>query len=1101
MKFKLKPGAIGTGLSKLFLAMKLIVAILLISITQVNAKTFAQAITIHEKNTTVEKVLNLIEKQSGYHFIYDSKLEPFKNKKVTVDFERAKIASVLNQCLSGLPITYTIVQQTIALKGVDAVPNNNQSANITVSGTVTDDSGLTVPGVSVTLKGTTKGQITTAVGKYTISVPDGSGTLVFSCVGYVSQEIEIKGNTHINVILKANTQQLSQVNVVAVGYGQLKRTYVTGAVASANLDIVKDAPNTNIIQSLQGNVPGLNVGAVTSAGSTPQLSVRGRNTINGNQSVLIILDGVQYNNSLSSINPDDIVSIDLLKDASSTAVYGAQAANGVLLISSRKGSVNAKPRINFSTSYTTQTPSGNIRPYSRDEFLNKVRDLYWDQAYLAPDYTKPNPAFNLGSVVDLTQRNGNTLVPTDFNWYNAATKRGFINDNQLSISGGTDKTSYLISGGYTNQAGFIINDLFKRKTLRVNLETQVTSWLKVGVQTFGSFVNQDGAEPTLSSIFQMSPLNSPYNADGSYNPFPFNSVDPNPFLTYDVNDYERHNYLFANVYGEVNLPIKGLTYRVNFGNNGREDLHYYASKYAGGQTGQAYKNIENYSDYTLDNILTYTRSFKKHAITATAVYGAINRKDETTGATGTGFTNLTLGYNNISLATTQTITSGGYQESLNYYMGRVNYTYAGKYLITGTVRRDGFSAFSANDKWGTFPSVSGGWIVTEEPFMKKITALDYLKLRGGYGISGNQTQRYYSLDQLSSQPAYVFGDGGSTVFGTYIATLANPNLKWERTSEVNLGLDFAFLHNRISGSIDVYSRRTKDLLFQVQIPNITGFSVINSNVGEIGNKGVELTINSKNIATKDFSWNTTFNFSRNVNKVRALLGGGDLAASNLFIGSSIGAVYGYKTNGIYQLNDAIPAGYFPGTYRVVDYNGDGVVNSNDRYVLGSTDPAYRFSFLNSMQYNNFTLTFLVNSVQGGTNGYLGANSPSIGRSDVGVRNGGISGVVYWTPANPTSTYAEWTGAAPTITPSIYYSRSFVRLQDVTLSYKFANDFLKRLSIQGLSVFFSGKNLYTWTKWKGWDPEIVDSNGASVGGLNSNGRPLLVGYSAGISVTF
>ncbi len=970
-----------------------------------------------------------------------------------------------------------------------------------VKGIVHGENNQPIIGASVVIKNSqtnfTTGAKTDSLGFFTVSVPPGGPYgFTISGIGYDSQILtgyNLKGGTifTLDVSMKAAAGSLEQV--VVVGYGRQKRTYITGAVSSANLDVVRDAPNTNIIQSLQGNVPGLNVGPVTSAGSTPSITIRGRNTINGNQNVLIILDGIQYNSSLSSINPDDIASIDVLKDASATAVYGAQAANGVLLITSRRGVSGAKARINFSSSYATQTPAENIRPLNKEQYLNKVRDLHWNLAYLGPDYTQPNPAFDVRNYVDVSMRNPRSLDSTDFNWYDAGTKQGFINDNQLSVSGASDKFNYLLSGAYTNQAGYIINDHFKRITLRVNLESQATDWLKIGVQSFGSFVNADGAEPDLGALFQMSPLQTPYKADGSLNPFPFNSVDPNPFLTYDISDRERHNYLFANVFGEVNIPfVKGLTYRVNFGNNYRTDQRFYASKYAGGQTGQAYKYNESYYDYTLDNILTYSRTFKKHNILATAVYGASQRKNESSQATGTGFTSLTLGYDNLALATTREITSDGYQESLNYYMGRLNYAFDGKYLLTATIRRDGFSAFAENHKWGTFPSVSIGWILTEEPFMKKLNFINNLKLTAGYGVAGNQTQRYFSLDRLTSQAAYVFGDGGSTVFGQNISTLANPDLKWEKTKELNIGLDFSVLNSRLSGRFDFYKRNTNDLLFSVNIPTITGFTTINTNVGEVQNTGFEVSLNSKNIDNKNFRWNTTFNFSRNVNKVVELLGSGDLVASNLFIGQPIGAIYGYTTNGIYQINDQIPAGYYAGSYRIVDISKNGTAGPEDRSILGSSDPAYRFSFLNSLAYKGFTFTFLVNSIQGGDNGYLAGNSPSLSRSDVSIRNGGIAGIQYWTPANPNSPYVLFTQGAPTINPTIYYSRSFVRLQDITLSYNFGN-YLKKMNIQNLSLFVSGKNLKTWTKWKGWDPETG-------GGLFA-ARPLLKGYSVGLNVTF
>ena len=969
---------------------------------------------------------------------------------------------------------------------------NNQT--VPISGKVTDDTNQPLPGVSVTIKGTKIGVQTGLDGRYSLNAPNANVTLVFSSIGFSSQEVLSNGRIIVNVQMKAKANSLNEV--VVVGYGTQKRALVTGAVASANIDAFRDVPNTNIAQSLQGTVPGLNVGPVTSAGSTPSISIRGVNTISGNKSVLIILDGIQYNNSLSSINPDDIASIDVLKDASSTAVYGAQAANGVILITSRKGRDNSKPRINFSTSYATSTPSGNIRPMNRQEYLDHVRNLYYTSAYLAPDYTTPNPAFNLASKIDASEKDASgNILPNNFNWYDAATKTGYVNDNQLSISGGGNKVNYLISGGLTNQAGFIINDLFKRKNIRINVETKPADWLTVGVQSFGSFVNNDGAEPNLSLILNQAPLLTPYNANGDLVPYPFNTLDPNPFATYDVSDYERHNYLFANIYTEINFPfLKELKYRMNFGNNARTDEHYQASKYGAGLTGNAYKYNEQYYDYTIDNILTYNRTFKKHGITATLLYGAVKRKDESTNASATGFPRLTLGYNSLQQGTNQFTNSNAYSEALNYQMLRLNYNYSGKYLLTATARRDGFSGFAANNKYAVFPSVSAGWILTEEPFFK-VSWVNLLKVRAGYGVSGNQTSRYSSLDQVITQPAYVFGDGGTTQQGQYVNTLSNPNLKWEKTYEVDLGLDFTLLKGRLSGSFDYYNRHTKDLLFSVQIPNITGFGSINTNVGEVGNKGVELSLNSTNIDTKDFKWSSTFSFSRNVNKIISLLGTGDLIASNLFIGHPINTIYDYKTNGIYQIGEQnIPAGYSPGTYRIVDTNGDGKITVADRVIQGSGDPAFRFSVLNNFQYKNFTFSFFVNSIQGGVNGYLGGNAQSLALNDNSVRWNYISSVNFWSPINPNGEYPMFM-VGPTVNPNVYRNRSFVRLQDVTLSYKITGNFVRKLAIQNLSVFLSGKNLKTWTNWEGWDPETDN------GGLTIGGRPLLKSYSLGLNVTF
>ncbi|KEQ31255.1 membrane protein [Pedobacter antarcticus 4BY] len=1054
-------------------------------------------ITINEPSIYLDRLLKQLEKDYSVNFVYSPRVVDAK-MKVNAFSQLRPLSELLDQLLAPLNLEYEAADDVIIISKKQSVKSiqSNIMADIAITGKVVDEkTGDPLPGVTVKMRDAGSSVVTDSNGIYKITVPNEQAILVFSYIGYKQEERAVAQSKIINVVLTLNQSNLSEV--VVVGYGKQKRTTVTGAVTSANLEPFRDAPNTNIAQNLQGTVPGLNVGPVTKAGSTPQITIRGQNTINGNRNVLIILDGIQYNNSLESINPDDIESIDVLKDASSTAVYGAQAANGVILVSSRKGKNNTKPRISFSSSYTTQNPSGNLRPLNREETLEKVRKMYYTEAFLAPGYTQPNPDFNLANKVDISQRDVNgKIVDTDFNWNKAGSQKGFIQDNQLSISGGGEKVSYLISGGYTNQKGYIINDLFKRKSLRANIETQPTSWLKIGLQTFGSFVNQDGAEPGLTDLRRTSPLNSPYNADGTLKPNPYEGNNSsNPFLTYDVDDYERHNYYFANIYADANIPfIKGLNYRFNFGNNARTDNHYFASKYGAGLTGEAYKQNQQYYDYMLDNILTYSRTFNKHSINATLVYGAIERQNESTEAKANGFTRLTLGYHNLQQGTNRFTTSNAWSESLNYQMARINYAFDGKYLVTATLRRDGFSGFAKNSKYGIFPSASAGWVFTEESFLKNLPWLNFGKLRVGYGVSGNQTSRYSSLSKVSTQPAYVFGDGGTTQYGQYIDILGNPDLKWERTYELNTGLDFTLFQSRLTGSFDYYSRKTRDLLYSVDIPNITGYSKINTNIGEIANKGFELSLSSKNIDGRSFKWNTTFSFSRNVNKVMKLLGTGDLVASKLFIGQPINAVFDYRTNGIYQIGETAPVGYNTGNYRVIDLNGDGVVNTADRSILGSEDPAYRFSVLNSFQYKNFSLSIFINSIQGGHKGYLGNNSQSWMLSDNNIRWNYLSAVDFWSPGNPDGEYPMFQ-KAPTINPSVFRNRSFIRLQDVTLSYKIANSFTKKMEIQNLSVFASGKNLVTLTKWKGWDPEI------SEGGLNIDGRPLLVGYSFGLNLTF
>ncbi|WP_316832079.1 TonB-dependent receptor [Pedobacter aquatilis] len=967
-----------------------------------------------------------------------------------------------------------------------------------VTGKVVDEkSGGPIPGVTIKLKNTTVTAITDENGAYKITVPNEQAILVFSFVGYDSQEKAVGDSKILNVSLKSSQADLDEV--IVVGYGTQKKADVTGSVARANLDDFRTSPTTNVANLLQGTVPGLNVGQVNRAGATPSINIRGQSTLSGNQNVLIILDGVQYGGSLTSINPDDISTIDVLKDASATAVYGAQAANGVILITSRKG-VAGRTRISFSTQYATQKPNIDLKPMARDEYLDHIKYLYYDQAFLAPGYTQPNPAFNIATYVDASMKDSQgNILPNDFSWYDEATRTGSVLDNQLSVSGGSDKVTYLLSGSLTKNAGFINNDLFKRKGIRANIESKATNWLTIGLQSFGTFVNEDGVEPAFGTINAMSPLSLPWDANGNLRINPYNTNLTNPLLSYQADDYDRKNYFFANVYANVQLPIKGLSYKVSFGNNYRVELKNISNQYDANLTGQASKENTIYYDYTFDNILTYNKSVGKHNFTGTLLYGAIERENSYTRAYSTGFSRLTLGYNNLQQGTNRFAVSSAWKEALNYQMFRLNYNFDSKYLFTGTIRRDGFSGFAENNKYGVFPSVSVGWDISKESFFK-VNWIDNLKLRAGYGVAGNQTTRYSSLANVDVSAAYVFGDGGSTQFGQQVNSLSNPDLRWEKTIGLNLGLEFTLLKNRLSGVIEYYDTKTTDLLYSVNIPVITGFSNILTNIGQLNNKGIEVALNSKNIVTKDFQWTSTLNFSRNRNKVVKLLGDkngdgveDDLPQSGLFIGQTTGVIYDYQTNGIWQIGEQIPAGYSPGTYRIVDQNGDGVINASDRTILGTTNPGYRFSFLNNFQYKNLTLTVFLNSVQGGGDAYLSGNTPRKIRDDNAVRDSYLSGIDFWAPDNPNGKYPRSIVSA-TLNPSLYQSRSFIRLQDVSLTYKFSGKFIERLKLQNLNVFVSGRNLATWTKWEGWDPETNQ-------GLVNDGRPVFRSYAVGLNVTF
>lgn len=1059
-------------------------------------------VTVVSKNISTGQVLKEIESQTDYLFVYDVK-EVDLDRRVDIRAEDRPVSEVLDEVFEGTGVHYAMEGKNIMLmKRTQQEVHilQQQNAVRTLEGVVTDESGVPIIGANIKVEGTTTGTITDLDGRFTLDVPE-NPVLQISYIGYISQNVKVNGKRDITIRLIEDTQTLDEV--VVVGYGTMKKSDLTGAVISANLKDFEKAPNTNILQSLQGTVPGLNIGQTTASGTTPDISIRGTNTLSGNKSVLIVLDGIIYNSSLSSINPNDIESIDVLKDASATAVYGAQAANGVLLITTKRGK-QGKTKVDFSTAYTVSSPTKNLRPMNRQEYLDFTREYWYDEAYLGPDYKTPNPDFDLASklpdaiMMDTNQPDG--IVPYDYNWWDEGTQTGHIWENKLSLSGGNEMISYLMSFANTDQQGYILNDKFKRNSIRVNLDVKPYKWLKMGVQAFGSFVNQDGAEPDLGTLIHQNPLCRAYDENGELIPYPFNTLDTNPFMGSNVDDKERHNYFFANVYAEVQLPIKGLTYRFNYGNNYRIDQHFQASEYAASLNGEAYKQHTEYYDWTFDNIVNYDGKFGDHSIAATFLYGASKRKQNYTEAKSQIFSRLSLGFNSLEQGRDQYVNSDAWTEALLYQMVRLNYKFKDRYLLTATVRRDGFSGFAENNKSAIFPSVALGWIMSEESWFK-ISWMNYLKLRGGWGISGNQTSRYKSLAQVISDAGYVFGDGGATEYLQKINTMGNRDLRWEKTKGYNIGFDFALFNNRINGSLELYQTTTHDLLYDVAIPTMTGFASVSSNIGKIRNRGVEFTVTSRNFMTRDFEWSTTFNISANKNKILSLLGRDndgdgkedDLIASNLFIGESTSAIYNYQIDGIWQLDDDIPEGFHPGNYRIVDTNGDGDITPDDRLILGQTDPAYRFGILNKFRYKDFTLSFFINSVQGGKNGYLQRNSDTLNRGDANTRRWNrISEMAadYWSPNNPDATYSR-SAQAPKIGASLYQDRSFVRLQDVTLGYNLPKTWMNAIGVGNINLYISGKNLLTFTKWKGWDPEA---------GSDYWGRPVLRSFTFGLNVT-
>jgi TonB-linked SusC/RagA family outer membrane protein len=996
--------------------------------------------------------------------------------------------------------------------------------NQNVVGTITDSQNTALPGVSIVEKGTSNGVSSDFDGKYTINVSGPSAVLVFSSIGFAEQEIRVGQSSKINILLAEDSAVLDEV--VVVGYGTQRRQDLTGAIVSADLKQFQESPNTNILQALQGSLPGITIGQTTTAGAEPSIQIRGQSTLGGNQSPLIVVDGAIYRGRLSDLNPKDIKSVDVLKDPSSKAIYGAQAANGIVIVTTKTAKTGQKPIVNYSTFYAIQNPTNSRRTLNRDEYLEAARDVDWQNGYSAPNFTTINPAWSIGNDTAFFPPLVEGLANgTDFDWFNALTNPGFIKDHQLSISGSSEKTSYYLSAGLTDQEGWVINDNFKRQTVRLNMDTKVTDWLTVGANIFGAFSDFSGQSPSLPSIPPMSPLTQPRDGNGDLIINPLGTFLVNPFLQTTADDRDNQNNISALFYASIKVPqIPGLNFRVNYSNNYRWSLRGNSNTFGAGLTGSAFKSNSSTHDVLLDNILTYDIRLgaeEQHGLKATLVAGFNTIESESTSANASGFSNLNLSFNSLEQGIIPRTSSSAWEENYNNQTARINYDFKSKYLLNASIRRDGFSGFAANNKIAYFPSVGFGWILSEEGFLKNATAIDILKFRGSYGSNGNLTARYSSLARLEAgaDSQYLFGDGGTTVVGQTLSSLANNSLSWEKTNGVNLGLEFGFLKNKISGSIDYYSSTTNDLLFNVRLPQITGFRQIISNVGEIRNNGIEVVLDFNPIRTDNFNWDFGLNFARNDNKIIALTGQDndgdgiedDLVASGLFIGESIGSIFSYTIDGIYQIGDTdIPTGYAPGQYRIRDLNGDGnITPEDDRSIIGREEPAYQFGIKNSMTYKNFTFNFFVNSIQGGNDGYIRSNDPwsdangSYGTLTLAQSSNRFSDINYWTPRNPNAEYVV-PGISVPIPATPFQDRSFIRLQDISLSYNLDSAILKKIGFQNFKLFVSGKNLITITNWDGWDPEtglglqasFRNPNGSIAGGL-----PAMKSYTLGLDISF
>ena len=973
--------------------------------------------------------------------------------------------------------------------------------NTTVKGVVRDAMGPTA-GATVVQKGTNNGTITDLDGNFTINVP-ANAVLVISFVGLDTQEIPVAGKKFIEVTLSGN-EELEEV--VVVGYGTQKKSDITGSVASVDKARLSKLPVTNVLQAVQGATAGVTISQGSSIpGDAPSALVRGRNSINAGTGPYIVVDGVPISKSggsLNDINPGDIESMEILKDASATAIYGTNGANGVILITTKHGK-EGKPSISY---------NGYV---GIEDFANKMD--FCNGAQITQRY-KDYVAQNAGETMynDFVKNQGEAAAQAagqETDWiYDMVSRTGIIQDHNVTINGGAEKVKYFISGDYLTQKGVLKGFNYKRYSLRLNIDADVTDYLKIGTNTYIVSHNRDGGRVNFLMAEAMSPYGQVYNEDGSYCIYPMASENLffNPMR--DVNqDHERRQWNinlngYADLdFGHIWAPLKGLHYKFNFG-------YSYVPKRESYYNGAEQNNLNGYGEifnaetqnYTAENILSWARDFGKHHIDLTALYASSRRKYHDNTAAASKFINDELLWHNLGGGGTQVAKSKTELYTTVSQMGRINYSYDSRYLFTATVRRDGSSVFGDNIKYGTFPSVALGWNIANEAFMEGTNDwLNNLKLRLSYGKAGNEAINVYETLSKMTNAALAL-DGASYTALYPNSRMGNSGLSWESTQSFNVGVDFGFLNNRINGNIDFYTSKTTDLLLQRNLPKISGYSNVYMNMGETANKGLEITINSKNISTKDFTWSTSLVWSWNKNEIKDLYGDGkDDLGNRWFIGHPISVIYDYEMEGIWQ-KDEIERGdhlnHDPqaqaGDVKIRDIDGDGKITpEGDKTIQGQTSPKWIGGLTNTFSYKNITLSIFIQTVQGlkRNNSLLAMASDEMGR-----RNSTLE-VGYWSESNPTNEFRSLSKTSNRWGYGFPRDASFTRIKDITLSYQFPAKITKALNINALTIYASGRNLFTFTDWIGWDPES-DITQRGWGGYENN-YPMTKSMVFGLNVTF
>lgn len=1039
------------------------------------ANTYSQntRLSVNLKNVATKMVLSQIEDKSQFYFIYDATVIDVE-KKISIESENELITSILDKLFEGTNVIYKINDRQIALTATSVSSVMQQQKSI--SGKVTDSSGAGLPGVSVVVKGTTTGVISDMEGKYTIAKVPENATLMFSFVGMKMQEILVGSKTTINVTLAEDAVSIEEV--VAVGYGTMKKSDLTGSVVSVKGNDLNAFPTTNVSQALQGRTSGVQVVQNSGQpGSSMQIRIRGTNSIKGDNSPLWIIDGFPGDQNI--INLADVESMEVLKDASATAIYGSRGANGVIIVTTKQGKAGIT-KVDYEGSFSMQT-------------LRKKMDLLNAKEYM-----------QLQNIQQLNDKGAEYFTQSEINnagnstdWQDKMFQKAPMLNHSLTVSGGNEKNQFSIGTGYFDQKGILLNDDgYQRISLRAGVNHNISKKFSISYNAILSRINQDSKYGTsgpfsinnpIVGIIEAAPTLTPYNDDNSYRnlslsyPFSYDGMI-NPMMWADEKSNKScSNKVMANL-AFTYKPIDGLSIKIagNVNNTDYRSDSYTTNNFIGSSSAASISTTQSLH-LNSDNIITYHKTINKnHDFSVT---GAFTYEEDTytsLGASGSGFLSDSYETYNLAAASTINTPSSSYSRwTMLSYLGRLNYSYKGRYMATANFRADGSSRYSEGEKWGYFPSVALAWRLSDEKFMKNIAFISNFKLRAGFGETGSTAISPYSTLSMLSTGKAVFGN--HQLYTTFAPSTTYPgDLKWETTAQTDAGIDFGIFDNRLNFTVDYYIKNTRDLLNSVQLPQSTGYTNTIKNIGKIQNKGLDFGL-SANILNKELKWNVDANISFNRNKVVKLYNGQDITGGTYELtivqdyinllreGEPFGIFYGYLEDGY---DDS-------GKIKYKDKDGVAGITTADKTIIGNPNPDYIYSFNTTLSYKNFEFTLYIQGSQGNDiynlseihqNYYYG----------IGVNT--LKEVLYnhWTADTPNAKYPKISKSSSSLKMSDRFVEdgSYMRIKNVQLAYNIPVNRLGMKWIKKGQIYVSGQNLLTITGYSGWDPEVNSNGGGS-----------------------